>query len=120
MKRLWQDSVLDALQRLATATGSDVVTRQDLKIEELPRIEAETQTKGMTTDQTLTFELRLLRLKGFIESVGRGRYRLLKRVINVEEFKGTDDELDNAIKERRLKFGPVPTANEKRLQNYRH
>ena len=110
---------MDALQRLAARTQSNIVSRQDLITIELPTIVAETQSIGLTTDQTLSRELQSLGDKGFIDRIDRGRYRLLKPIVEAEDFSGDDIELDNAIRECRLKIGRVETADVLQLQNRR-
>ena len=119
MKRLWRSSVLDALQRTAARKQSAVVTRQQLIDDELPTIIAETQTKGLTPNFTLSYELQNLRDAGLIKFLGKGRYQLLKPIVDVEKFDGDDHELDEAINDGRLRIGRIETGNDLTLQKRR-
>ena len=119
MKRLWRPAVMDALQRLAAANQSPIVTRKQLVREELPRIIAESQTKGRFPKNRLSRELQLLRDDGIIEFQPPGRYRLLKQVEDAETFEGNDRELDAAIIEGRLRLGRIETGEERAIQKRR-
>jgi len=119
MRRLWRDSVLDALQRLSSGSKPAVVTREQLIAQELPTIVRETQSVGGTPHQTLSRELQQLRDRGLVEFLSPGRYRLTKPIVNVETFVGPQDELDSAIKEGRLRIGKIETSNDLALQRRR-
>ena len=118
MKRIWRDSVLDALQRLA-GPRNETVTRKQLIEQELSTIVTETQSIGETPEQTLSYELQGLREDGLVEFVARGRYKLTQPVLNAENFDGIDEELDLAIKQGRLRIGKIETASELALQRRR-
>jgi predicted restriction endonuclease len=51
--------------------------------------------------------------------LGRGRYRLTKPIVNLETFVGTQDELDSAIKQGRLRIGKIETSTDLALQRRR-
>jgi hypothetical protein len=87
--------------------------------EELPRIVAETQSTGRTPDYTLSKELQQLREAGIIEFLSRGRYRLLKSVVEAETFDGNNQELDAAIVEGRFRIGRIEAVNELTVQKRR-
>jgi DNA-binding transcriptional ArsR family regulator len=119
VRRLWRDSVLDAIQRLSSHGKPAAVTRAQLIAQELPTIVTETQSAGGTPHQTLSRELQQLRDEGMVEFLGRGRYRLTKPIVNVETFVGTQNELDSAIKEGRLRIGKIETGTDLALQRRR-
>lgn len=77
----WSEAVEIAVRRLAARHGGAEFTRQDLIAEELPRIVAETGSRGATPDMTLSRELQQLRDKGAIEFLGSGQYRLLEKPV---------------------------------------
>ncbi len=119
MKRLWRDSVLDAIQRLSDESNLSIVTRAQLIAQELPTIVKETQSAGDTPHQTLSRERQQLRDEGLVEFLDRGRYRLTKPIINAETFVGTQNELDSAIEDGRLRIGKIETGTDLALQRRR-
>ena len=119
MRRPWRESVLDALHRLSHGSALTVISRKQVISEELPRIIAETQTPGQTPEQSLSYWLQDLRDDGLLVFMARGRYRLVRPVVDAETFDGTELELDNAVKERRLRIGRVETRSELALQRQR-
>lgn len=120
MGRPWRESVLDALQRLSHGNAQTLITRQQVIAEELPTIIQETQTPGQTPDQSLSYWLQQLRDDGLLEFVdGRGRYRLLRPVVDAEHFDGSEQELDAAIQEGRLRLGRIETSTEMAMQRRR-
>lgn len=119
MKRIWRDSVLDALQRQSSVNHHGIITRQQLIADELDTIVAETQTTGDTPAQTLSFELQQLRDSGLLEFLGTGKYRLVNPIVDAENFEGTQAELDAAISQRRLRIGKIEANNEVALQKRR-
>jgi hypothetical protein len=118
LRRLWRDSVLDALQR-QSGDGGRTVTRQELIRRELSRIIAETQSEGGTPGQTLSRELQMLRDAGLVEFWGNGSYRLTRTVVDVDTFGGTQDGLDSAIKAGLVRFGKIEAGTELALQKRR-
>lgn len=119
MNRSWRDSVLDALRRQSALSQDGIVTRKQLIEYELNTIVTQTQTKGDTPDQTLSYELQCLRNAGLVEFLKQGKYRLVRPVVDVETFAGTQDELDTAIAESRLRIGRIETGDDLALQNRR-
>jgi DNA-binding transcriptional ArsR family regulator len=111
--------VLDAIQRLSGQDNPAVVTRGQLITQELSTIVSETQSEGGTPHQTLSRELQQLRDEGLVEFLSRGRYRLVKPIVDAETFVGTRDELDSAIKEGRLRIGKIETGTDLALQRRR-
>lgn len=76
--RNWSETVEDAVRRHCANIGSQSFSRQDLIDAELARIVAETGSRGVTPEMTLSRELQELRDKGVIAFVDdRGSYRLI-------------------------------------------
>lgn len=112
MARPWRDSVLDALARLSGRRGGDVIDRQALIAEELPRIVAETESRGATPHQTLSRVLQDLRDEGLLEFLGNGQYRLTGRPVDIEAVDLSDEQIDAALRRRLLRFGQAETGTE--------
>lgn len=119
VRRLWRDSVLDAMERLAHGSPLGVVSRQQLIERELTTIVSETQSTGGTPAQTLSFELQQLRDAGLLQFVGGGQYRLSKQIVDAETFEGTQDELDSAIIDGSLRIGRIETGTALALKRRR-
>jgi hypothetical protein len=120
MRRPWRESVLDAVHRLSRGSPQALITRQQVIAEELPTIVRETQSPSQTPGQSLSYWLQQLRKEGILEFVDRhGLYRLVRPVIDVEEFDGTEQEMDAAIQEGRLRFGRVETSTAIAMQRRR-
>ena len=100
----------EAVRRVAFRHGSDRIERQILIDEELPRIEAETQTRGATPAQTLSRVLQDLRDEGMLEFVESGRYRLAHPLLAVDFLASSAGTIDTAIRERRLIIAEVETG----------
>lgn len=110
IKRSWRDSVLDALVRSSVRYGPQGISRQVLLTHEMDRIVEETQSKGATPGQTLSYVLQTLRDEGVLEFLSGGSYRILKEPIDAEAAELTDSELEAAIRQRLLRFGRVKTG----------
>src|SRR5437762_7492259 len=108
--RPWRDSVLDAVVRLSSRTGTQTIQRQALLAEELDRIVEETRSNGATPAQTLSRVLQDLRDEGVLEFLGNGDYRITKEPVDIELADLTDPEIDTAIRERLLRLGRVETG----------
>lgn len=83
----WRDSVWAAVRRQAAANGG-AFTRAGPLAEELPRIVAETGSRGETPEQTLSRELQDLRNAGLLIFTGAGVYRVAEASVseaNVEQ-----------------------------------
>ena len=119
MARRWRLSVLDAIERLSNRSQGNVVTRQQLIQNELPTIIKETQSEGKTPEYTLSYELQQLRDSGLLDFLDPGRYRLTRLVVDAETFGGTQDELDSAINEGRLRIGRIEADTALALQRRR-
>ncbi len=117
--RLWRDSVLDALVRVSSSHGTELITRHTLIEEELARIVEETQSIGTTPRQTLSLVLQKLRDEGVLQFLGGGVYRLSKQPIDMELAELTDPEIDAAIRAHLLRFGRVKTGDTKALSQQR-
>ena len=111
MRRPWREAVLDALQRLSHRSPEGVITRQQIIAEELQTIIRDTQTPAQTPEQSMSYWLQQLRDEGILQFVdGHGQYRLLRPVIDAEDFAGSEEQLDTAILENRLRLGRVETS----------
>jgi hypothetical protein len=116
----WRDSILDALQRLSRGSADTVITRQEIIEKELPTIIQETQTLSQKPQQWLSHFLQQFRDDGILEFVdNRGRYRLILPIVDVETFDGSEQELDAAIREGRIRFSLVETGTELVLERRR-
>ena len=115
----WRDSALAALNRCAARHDSRIITRQELISEELPRIEAEVATEGVTPAQTLSRVLQELRDEGLVAFTGDGRYLLLDRPVLAETEDFPDDALEQLAAVNMLAFGDVDTGDTQRLARQR-
>jgi hypothetical protein len=80
----WNDAVLSSLKSYRDRHGTPVIERKAFLDEEKANIESATGTSGATPEQTVSRVLQELRDAGTLESLGRGRYRLLNSPIDVE------------------------------------
>lgn len=112
LPRLWRDAVLAALERIASRSDEKVIARQAIIDEEMDRIVSETQSQGATPSQTLSRVLQDLRNEGIIIFQSKGKYKLVKRIVHVEEAALNTEHVDQAIQDGLLRIGIVDTATE--------
>lgn len=110
--RIWRDSVLDALVRVAERRPSGTADRRGLIAEELDTIVSETHSTGATPSQTVSRIVQELRDEGVIEFLGGGKYRLIQKPIHIETSNLSDREIDLAIEKRLLRLGVVETGEQ--------
>lgn len=111
MPRTWRDSVLEAMRRRAINSVDGLVYRSALCQYELDQIAHETGSVGRTPEQTLSRTLQSLRDEGEIEFLGKGSYRLVQALVDVEEVELTESEIDSRIRRKLLRLGCVETDN---------
>jgi hypothetical protein len=115
----WRESVISALRRYSHRHNTCIVTRQGLISEELPQIEDDVATIGLTPGQTLSRVLQELRDEGFIEFLGQGQYLFLEQPVPVENEDLPDDALEKLVSANKLVFGEIETGDIVRLARQR-
>jgi len=115
----WHEAVLSALRRLAKRNDNAIITRQQLIREELSKIISETDSKGLTPEQTLSRTLQDLRNEKQLYFFGDGSYLLLGHPVNIDKVDIPDEVIDIAIGEGQLKLQNVKTSDEQVLSRRR-
>ncbi len=115
----WNDAVIRGLRRFARRHKTRKINRRGLLQEELQQIVNETQSKGITPEQTLSRVLQELRDQGLLYFLDQGTYLLLDTPLDVETEDLPDDALDFALSHEKLRLGSVSTSSEKALARRR-
>jgi hypothetical protein len=115
----WCEAVLSALHRQASKNDNAIITRQQLLDEELPMIISETNSKGVTPEQTLSRTLQELRDDKQLYFFGDGSYLLLSYPLDIDKVDLPDDVVDAAIEDGDLKFKNVSTSDDQVLARRR-
>jgi putative restriction endonuclease len=77
---IWKNAVRNAILRVCKLRSDKTFTRHELISRELDNIKSETDSNGKTPEQTLSRILQDLRDIGEIKFLGRGHYRLLRKI----------------------------------------
>ncbi len=115
----WNDAVIRGLRRFAQRHNTRKITRRGLLKEELQQIVNETQSEGVTPEQTLSRVLQELRYQGLLYFLDQGTYLLLDTPLDVEAEDLPTGALDFAIAHKKLRLGTVLTSSKKALARRR-